>query len=132
MADVTLREPETHAFSQDESTSPRFRLYRLCACSTCAGNGSIGKGTKRDPAQRCRDCRGEGRVRELVAECDTPEDIGVALVTLGREGEWAECPFGVLDTQGDVGKKWLVSPWLPSPRNVSDAGRVLARSKGKR
>ena len=81
--------------------------------------------------KRCGDCRGEGRVRELVAECDTPEAVGVALVTLGREGEWAECPLGVLDTQGEVGKKWLVSPWLPSPRNVSDAGRVLRSAQGK-
>jgi hypothetical protein len=84
---------------------------------------------------RCKECRGEGRVRERVAECDSPQDVGVALITLGREGEWSECPFGLLDTQGETGQKWLVSPWLPSARNISDAGRTLAgasHQKGER
>ncbi len=54
----------------------------------------------------------------------------MAIVTLGVEGELEECPLGVLDTQAEPGqRKWIVSPWLPSPRNVSDAGRVLAKSK---
>jgi hypothetical protein len=68
-------------------------------------------------------------VRQLVATCEDEASVGVALVTLGREGEWADCPFGLLDKQGEKGKKWLVSPWLPSARNVSDAARVLASSK---
>jgi len=60
----------------------------------------------------------------------------VALVTLGREGEWTDadgtpCPLGLLDTEGEKGKKWLVLPWRPSPRNVSDAGRVLGSARKK-
>jgi hypothetical protein len=76
---------------------------------------------------RCAECRGEGKVRERVAECETEADLGLAIVTLGREGEFEECPIGVLDTQGEVGRKWLIRPWLPSARNVSDAGRTLGR-----
>lgn len=124
--------------AEPEATGPRFRLYRLCACGACGGTG---KGIVTHPHSggltpgRCSECRGEGRVRELVAECDSPQDVGAAIVTLGREGEWLECPFGLLDTQGEVGQKWLISPWLPSARNISDAGRTLAGarySKGER
>ncbi len=123
---TTLRNAEA-----EQAPSPRFRLYRLCACGACEGVGKpLGQ-----PHARCKECRGEGRVRERVAECDSPQDVGVALITLGREGEWAECPFGLLDTEGEVGQKWLVSPWLPSARNISDAGRTLAgarHQKGER
>jgi hypothetical protein len=82
--------------------------------------------------RRCLDCRGEGRIRQEVATCETPEAVGVALVTLAREGEFEECPIGLLDRGGEVGQKWLVRPWLPSARNVSDAGRTLAKSKTTR
>jgi hypothetical protein len=111
----------------------RFRLYRLCDCTACEGTGKeqdISTGTT--AIGRCPACRGEGRTRDLIATCATPEAVGVALVTLGREGEWDECPVGCLDTHGETGKKWIVRPWLPSARNVSDAGRTLAKSrKGK-
>jgi hypothetical protein len=81
-------------------------------------------------------------------------------VTLAREGEWDECPFGLLDqtpeceTCGGEGLirpainggvrdtcngckgtgvkptgTWLVRPWMPSARNVTDAARTLAKSK---
>ena len=100
----------------------RFRIYRLCACSYCGGKG------KADD-ERCPECRGEGRVRELVAHAMSPEAMGLAMVTLAREGEFEECPIGVLDTEGEVGKKWLIRPWMPSARNVSDAGRILAKSR---
>lgn len=100
----------------------RFRLYRLCGCSVCEGSRQV-------DGLRCPECRGEGRVRELVATAETPEGVGVALVTLGREGEWEECPVGVLDTEGEVGQKWIFRPWLPSPRNVSDAGRTLRTAR---
>ena len=114
----------------------RFRIYRLCDCTSCAATGKVDiSGYQADgEAQyaRCEACRGEGRTRDLVATCASPEAVGVALVTLGREGEWDECPVGVLDTMGEPGEKWIVSPWLPSARNVSQAGRTLAASrKGK-
>lgn len=79
----------------------RFALYRLCP------NGD----------------------HDLVATCGTPEAVGVALVTLGREGEWEGCAFGVLDTLGAKNQKWIIRPWLPSPKNLSDAGRVLATAR---
>jgi hypothetical protein len=114
----------------------RFRLFRLCDCPTCEGKGKAeGESMLQTGGRftlRCEDCRGEGRVRQEIATCATPEAVGVALVTLAREGEWDECPFGLLDSEGEKGHKWLVTPWLPSARNVSDAGRTLAKSKSKR
>ena len=109
----------------------RFRLYRLCDCTACGGRGKVLAAYEQVGfrEERCPDCRGEGRTRDLIATCATPEAVGVALVTLGREGEWDECPVGILDTQGETGEKWIVRPWLPSARNVSDAGRTLAQSK---
>lgn len=100
----------------------RFGLYRLCACPACEGAGKVGH-------ERCAECRGEGRIRQEVASCETPEAVGVALVTLAREGEFHECPLGLLDREGETNAKWLILPWMPSARNVRDAGRVLARSK---
>jgi len=113
----------------------RFALYRLCECAACGGAGKsldaqpLGRTGFTVGVQRCPDCRGEGRTRDLIATCATPEAVGVALVTLGREGEWEGCPIGVKDSLGEVGKKWIVRPWLPSARNVSAAGRTLAQSK---
>jgi hypothetical protein len=79
---------------------------------------------------RCPDCRGEGRTRELVATATDPESLGVALVTLAAEGEWEGCPLGLLDKPDpDKPGRWLIKPWLPSARNVSDAARTLANSK---
>lgn len=117
-----------------EPSPERFALYRLCECDACDGTGkenylfptSYGHGLGK---RRCETCRGEARTKELIATCATPEAVGVAIVTLGREGEWADCPIGVLDTQGETGKKWLVKPWLPSARNISDAGRTLAKAR---
>jgi hypothetical protein len=107
----------------------RYSLWRLCPCGHCGGTGKANNVTH--GYVRCQACRGEGRTRELVATCATPEAVGVALVTLGREGEWSDCPIGLLDSQGEKGQKWLVSPWERSPRNVSDAGKLLrAQQKG--
>jgi len=101
----------------------RFRLYRLCECPDAAcDRGKV-------DGERCPTCRGEGRVRDLVATADSPEAIGLALVTLGREGEFVDCAVGVLDVLGEPGERWILKPWLPSPRNVSDAGRVLASGR---
>lgn len=114
-----------------EALASRYRLYRLCECSACGGTGKVPPG-HHTVHVRCPECRGEGRVRDLVATATDPESLGVALVTLGREGEWKGCPIGVLDTLGKIGEKWLVKPWTPSARNVSDAGRTLqAARKGK-
>ena len=103
----------------------RFALYRLCDCTTCEGTGKVQDAFPAGTAPRCQDCRGEGRTRDLIATCGSPEALGVAIVTLAREGEWEGCPIGILDTLGEPGEKWLVRPWLPSARNVSDAGKML-------
>jgi hypothetical protein len=120
----------------DEPPRDRFSLYRLCTCETCGGDGKAerkeldGFPPGRIVARgRCERCRGEGRFRQEVATCSSAEAVGVALVTLAREGEFVDCPFGLLDREGEVNKKWLVLPWLPSARNVRDAARTLARSK---
>lgn len=113
----------------------RFRLFRLCDCPICGGKGKVPthEGYGDNTWIKCQDidggCRGEGRIRQELATCATPEAVGVAIVTLAREGEWEDCPFGLLDSEGETGQKWLISPWLPSARNVTDAARTLARSK---
>jgi hypothetical protein len=107
----------------------RFALYRLCECETCGGNGRLRNWADHSEKRRCYGCNGEGRTLDLVATTESPEAAGRALVELGREGEWAECPVGLLDRMGEVGQKWIFRPWLPSPRNVSDAGRVLGTAR---
>lgn len=122
----------TRNVTAEVTPAERFALYRLCECAACGGRG-YPLYVERRPVNRCTNCRGEGRVRELVATCATAEAVGTALVTLGREGEWDECPVGCLDRlAGEGERKWIVKPWLPSARNISDAGRTLqAARKGK-
>jgi len=114
----------------------RYCLYRLCVCETCDGRGMQTYEMRGEPVgsrrERCEECHGEGRVRQLLATCETPEAVGVAIVTLGREGEFAECPIGLLDREGETNQKWILLPWLPADvnvRNVSQAGRMLAKSR---
>jgi hypothetical protein len=107
----------------------RYRIYRLCECEACEGTGkeeleNVAPEIARS-ARRCELCRGEGRARDLVATCATPEAIGTALVRLSAEGEFDDCPIGILDLEGERGRKWIVKPWLPSTRNISDAARLL-------
>jgi hypothetical protein len=147
--DDTLRRHVT-----PDANPERFRLFRLCDCPTCGSVGKADLGYGRG-VERCSECRGEGRVRQEIATCASPEAVGVAIVTLAREGEWEECPFGLLDQTpkcercagtGNATERegpcsackgtgvkptgtWLIRPWLPSARNVSDAARTLAKSK---
>lgn len=110
----------------------RYQLYRLCPCDACNGRGKTTvytSGHQSAVEERCDLCRGEGRTHQLIANAETPEAVGVALITLAREGEFAECPIGILDTEGEPGQRWLVKPWMPSARNVSDAARTLAQRR---
>ena len=112
----------------------RFSLYRLCECPECGGEGKRTlpyHGSPRlAPVEKCPECRGEGRVREEVASRESPEAVGVALVTLAREGEWQDadgkpCAFGLLDRMGEKNEKWLILPWPQTARTLSAAGRLL-------
>lgn len=120
--DSTVRGPEI----QDPEA---YRLYRLCQCETCKGTGKrpTALALPNAAAARCPDCRGEGRSLDLVATAGTKEAVGVALVTLAGEGEWDECPFGLMHRpEGEKGR-WLLKPWGPSARNITDAARTLAK-----
>jgi hypothetical protein len=136
---MALRNAETEAvgegvwesFTGEGDPQQRFRIYVLCECEACRGLGKPRGHGKVGVPNRCPECRGEGRVKQLVATAENAAGVGEALVTCGREGQFAECPVGVLDTEGEKGQKWLVSPWLPSPRNVSDAGKTLAQKRWK-
>jgi hypothetical protein len=113
----------------DEDSPERYRLYRLCECAACQGTG---KDLAEWTGGRCSVCRGEGRTTDLVATASDPESLGVAIVTLAREHELEGCPIGILDKpHQDKPGTWLVKPWQASARNVSDAARTLAKSKGK-
>jgi hypothetical protein len=86
----------------DSFAGQRFRLYRVCPGETTP---------------------------ELVMTCGTPEALGLALVTGGREGQWTDCAIGVLDVMGEKGERWILKPWRAMPKEVSHAASVLARSK---
>jgi len=64
-----------------------------------------------DPAQRFRIYRLRASTLELVATCGTEAAVGVTLCTLAREGEWEAATVGVLDSLGEKGQKWIVSPF---------------------
>ena len=128
---------DTRNVTDEPSGAERFELYRLCECTTCEGTGKEPDWVRatygeRVELMRCTECRGEGRTHELIATATDPQSVGVALVTLAREDEWADgCPFGLLDTQGEKGHKWLIKPWEPSTRNVTDAAKLLRSQQGK-
>ena len=119
-----------HNDTADFDPRERYALYRLCDCTTCGGRGKVGDyANLADGPQKCSICRGEGRIRQEVATCESPEAVGVALVTLAREGEFSECQFGLLDRGGEVNAKWLVLPWPATARTVSAAGKLLRASQ---
>ena len=128
--------PGRNVTAEERDGEGRFVLYSLCLCAACAGSGKklyddLQNGLLTE--RRCEDCRGEGRTRREIASATDEQSLGVALVTLAREGEWDDgCPLGLLDREGETGLKWLVSPWLPSARNVTDAAKLLrSQQKGK-
>lgn len=144
MRDAPLRNESGHRSSRSRGPTPcvdpdhtgrgdpeqRFRIYRLCACEPCAGSGQrIVESTWTTTTKRCPHCHGEGSSLDLVATCGTPEAVGVALVTLAREDELDGCPIGILDDQGETGHKWLVRPWMASPRNVRDAAKLMQKQR---
>lgn len=54
----------------------------------------------------------DGDIR-VIAECDTPQDLGVCLVTLAEDNRQAGAPaemFGVLDWWEH---RWVSLPFLP-------------------
>lgn len=91
---------------------------------------------RNDPEQRYaiyKVCPGNEREKVLVFTTGTEAGVGVGLILNAREGMFVEdgqpCRIGILDRQGEKGKRWLVLPWEASPRNASDAGRLLQRRK---
>jgi hypothetical protein len=107
----------------DEAVDPRerFSLYVLCDCPTCEGRGK-GVDVLAGVPARCPDCRGEGRTRVELASCESAEAVGVALITLAREGEWLDadgnpCAFGLLDR-------------LPECETCGGDGRVMNLQSG--
>jgi hypothetical protein len=82
----------THFVLQPEAFAPRneaerFRIYRL----------------------------GADRELQLVATAPDPFSVGLALDTLGKEGEFEGFTVGVLDTHGkDEGSgTWVTNPFPP-------------------
>lgn len=113
-----------HARHVTEEYDPRSRfvLYRLCNCPTCEGKGKALAASEDLPSPRlipCEDCRAEGRIRQEVASCESPEAVGVALVTLAREGEFEDCPFGLLERMPECEKcdGTGKSPLFPLPQH---------------
>lgn len=129
--DSTPSEPE---MEEDD----RYRLYSLCSCEKCGGSGKdygsptvhVSGAPKATAPTRCKDCRGEGRTLSLIATATSKEAVGVALITLAEEGEWeGDCPLGLMDRPAGEKGRWLIKPWQASPRNISDAGRTLAKAR---
>jgi hypothetical protein len=71
----------------------------------------------RDETHRYRIYRMVYDVLDLLATATTAEDVGVALVTLGLEGEFDHSCVGLLDTRGTDAEKgvWVLNPWDTTP-----------------
>ena len=132
-AEINARDLSRYVTAGVDLTPERYALYRLCECASCDGTGKTQDAFPAGTSPRCQACRGEGRTRDLIATCGSAEAVGVALVTLAREGEWADgCPLGLLDTMGDKGERWLIKPWEPSTRNVTAAAKLLRGQQKER
>lgn len=71
----------------------------------------------RDIAHRYRIYRRVFGELELVAAVPTPERVGVELIRLGLEGQFAESCPGILDTHASdaVSGTWCLNPWDVTP-----------------
>lgn len=87
-----------------------------------------GRGDPEQAYRLYRVCPGE-TTPELLATCGSPEALGVAICTLGAEGEFLDCAAGVLHTEGEPGKRWLLKPWRAMPKEASMAGKVLRSAR---
>lgn len=68
-----------------------------------------------DPRQRFRIYRVPTTDTEpqLLATGESEGDVGEAICTMAREGMFDDCALGIIDTMGEKGSRWLVTPWLP-------------------
>lgn len=71
----------------------------------------------RNPEHRFRIYRMVYEELDLVATASTPEEVGVALITLGREGEFERSCAGILDTGGtdEEPGTWCLNPFDTVP-----------------
>jgi biotin operon repressor len=71
----------------------------------------------RDSTHRYRIYRMVYDELDLVATATTAEDVGVALITLGSEGEFNHSCAGILDTHGtdEIQGSWILNPWDTTP-----------------
>lgn len=67
----------------------------------------------RSPEERYGIYRRKGDDLSLIATTPTAEGVGVAIMTLGLEGEFENASVGVLDSGGDPRNtgRWVVNPW---------------------
>jgi len=71
----------------------------------------------RDSTHRFRIYRTQYDELDLVATASTPEEVGLALYTLGLEGVFRGTCAGLLDTYGtdEVPGSWILDPFDTSP-----------------
>lgn len=74
-----------------------------------------------------RDAQGE---LGLVATCGSKGAVGVALVTLGEEGEFEGCTVGVMHRpHEDKPGRWLANPYPAGIPRTGDRGKSGKRRK---
>lgn len=67
----------------------------------------------RDEMHRYRIYRMKLDEIDLIATASNPEDLGIAIITLGLEGEFSGTCIGILDTHGSDSEpgSWVLNPW---------------------